>query len=47
MSERIEVELIDSVYMRIKADAGLKTELSDFFAFKCGKEEAGWLKEQL
>ena len=34
MSERIEVELIDSVYMRIKADAGLKTELSDFFAFK-------------
>jgi superfamily II DNA or RNA helicase len=34
MSERIEVEYINSVYMRIKADAGMKSELSEFFAFK-------------
>ena len=34
MSERIEVEYINSVYMRIKADSGLKVELSEFFAFK-------------
>jgi len=34
MSERIEIEYINSVYMRIKADAGMKSELSEFFAFK-------------
>ena len=34
MSERIEVEYINAVYMRIKADSGLKVELSEFFAFK-------------
>ena len=34
MSERIEIEYINSVHMRIKADAGMKTELSEFFAFK-------------
>ena len=36
MSERIEVEYINAVYMRIKADSGLKVELSEFFAFKPG-----------
>ena len=34
MSERIEIEYLNSVYMRIKADAGMKSELSEFFAFK-------------
>ena len=34
MSDKIEIEYIDSVYMRIKADAGLKIELSEFFSFK-------------
>jgi superfamily II DNA or RNA helicase len=34
MSEKIEIEYINSVYMRIKADAGMKSELSEFFAFK-------------
>ena len=34
MSERIEIEYNNSVHMRIKADAGMKSELSEFFAFK-------------
>jgi len=34
MSERIEIEYLNSVYMRVKADAGMKSELSEFFAFK-------------
>ena len=34
MSDKIEIEYIDSVYMRIKADAGLKIELSEFFSLK-------------
>jgi superfamily II DNA or RNA helicase len=34
MSERIEIEYLNAVHMRVKADAGMKSELSEFFAFK-------------
>lgn len=34
MSEKITIEYMDSVYMRIVCDSGIKQELSEFFAFK-------------
>ena len=34
MSEVITIEHVDSVYMRIVADSGIKMELSEYFSFK-------------
>jgi len=34
MSEKITIEYLDSVYMRVVCDSGIKQELSEFFAFR-------------
>lgn len=34
MSEVITIDPVDSVYMRIVADSGVKMELSEYFSFK-------------